>query len=192
MSHFFAYLSRMKFIQRWGLMHHVHKENIQEHSLQVSMIAHALAIIKNRLFEGDVKPERVAVLAMYHDASEVITGDLPTPIKYFSPKIKDAYKEIEKIANERLLELLPDAIQQDFDSIFFAKPEDEAHWQLVKAADKISAYLKCLEEIKAGNQEFLHAKQMLRQSVNAFKLPEVKYFVKHFVPSVKLTLDELE
>ena len=192
MSHFFAYLSRMKFIQRWGLMHNVHTENIQEHSLQVSMIAHALAVIKNRLYDGDVNPERVTVLAMYHDSSEVITGDLPTPIKYFSPEIKDAYKQIEHIANERLFNFLPDELKPDFKSIFFPVSEDDAHWQLVKAADKISAYLKCLEEIKAGNQEFLHAKHVLRQSVNDFELPEVRYFVKHFIPSVKLTLDELE
>jgi len=173
-------------------MHNVHAENIQEHSLQVSMIAHALAIIKNRLFGGRVNPERVAVLALYHDASEVITGDLPTPIKYFSPKIKEAYKDIERIANERLLKLLPPELQNDFRDIFFQVEADAAHWQLIKAADKISAYFKCLEEIKAGNQEFVQAKEMLHQSVLAFELPEVQYFMEKFERSVQLTLDELE
>ena len=127
MSHFFAYLSRMRLIQRWGLMYNVHHENIQEHSLQVSMIAHILAIVKNELFEGSVNPDRVAVLAMYHDASEVITGDLPTPIKYFSPEIKKAYHEIEDIAHERLYSMLPEAIRHHYKSIFFSEEEDKEH-----------------------------------------------------------------
>ena len=192
MSHFFAYLSRMKFIQRWGLMHNVHTENIQEHSLQVAMIAHALALIKNRLFEGNINPERVALLAMYHDASEVITGDLPTPIKYFSPKIKDAYKEIERVADERLFDLLPEVLKEDYKSIFFAEDADKENWALVKAADKISAYLKCLEERKAGNQEFARAQHMIREGIKELACPEAEWFIKYFVPSMKLTLDELE
>jgi 5'-deoxynucleotidase len=192
MSHLFAYLSRMKFIERWSLMHNVHKENIQEHSLQVGMIAHTLAVIRNAKFDGHVNPERVVVLAMYHDSSEVITGDLPTPIKYFSPKIKTAYKEIEEIANKRLYEMVPDEIKAEFESIFFPVEKDEEHWKIIKAADKLSAYLKCLEERKAGNQEFVRAEQVLRQSVKDIDLPEVKWFWKTFIPSMKLTLDELE
>lgn len=192
MSHLFAYLSRMKYIERWGLMHNVHTENIQEHSLQVAMISHALAIIKNRYFDGNVNPERVAVLAMYHDSSEVITGDLPTPIKYFSPRIKEAYKEIEEIANQRLLELVPTEMQDEFRSIFFPEPADDPHWLLVKGADKISAYLKCLEERKAGNQEFARAEQQLRAAIKKMDLPEMNWFIQRFVPSMKLTLDELE
>lgn len=192
MSHFFAYLSRMKFIERWGLMHNVHTENIQEHSLQVAMIAHALALIKNRLYEGNINPERVALLAMYHDASEVITGDLPTPIKYFSPKIKDAYKEIERVADERLFDLLPELLKDDYRAIFFAEEADKENWALVKAADKISAYLKCLEERKAGNQEFARAQHMTRQAIKDLESPEAEWFIKNFVPSMKLTLDELE
>ncbi|RMG67613.1 MAG: 5'-deoxynucleotidase [Bacteroidetes bacterium] len=192
MSHFFAYLSRMKYIERWGLMHNVHTENIQEHSLQVAQIAHALALIKNRHFGGTINPERVAILAMYHDASEVITGDLPTPIKYFSPKIKAAYKEIEQVANQRLLDLLPEEFQEDYESVFFPQEADRACWELVKAADKISAYLKCLEERKAGNQEFARAEQMLRQTIKDTELPEVQWFMQRFIPSMKLTLDELE
>ncbi|MDX2250151.1 MAG: 5'-deoxynucleotidase [Bacteroidia bacterium] len=192
MSHFFAYLSRMKFIQRWGLMHNVHTENIQEHSLQVCMISHALALIKNKKFGGTVSPERTALLAMYHDASEVITGDLPTPIKYFSPQIKEAYKEIEIVANKRLFSFLPEEFKGEFVSLFFPEENDRAHWQLVKAADKISAYFKCVEERKAGNQEFAQAEKVLLQSVHEMQLPEVAYFMETFAPSMELTLDELE
>ena len=192
MSHFFAYLSRMRLIQRWGLMYNVHNENIQEHSLQVSMIAHVLAVTKNELYGGKVNPDRVAVLAMYHDASEVITGDLPTPIKYYSPEIKTAYQEIEKIADERLFSMLPEAIRQHYKSILFPEEEEAQHWKLVKAADKISAYLKCLEELKQGNQEFSQAKNMLKNSIDNMNLPEVKYFMSTFTPSMRLTLDELD
>lgn len=192
MSHFFAYLSRMRLIQRWGLMYNVHNENIQEHSLQVSMIAHILAVIKNELYEGRVNPDRVAVLAMYHDASEVITGDLPTPIKYYSPEIKKAYQEIEKIADERLYTMLPEPIRKHYKSILFKEEEEAEHWKLVKAADKISAYLKCLEELKQGNQEFSQAKSLLKKSIEDMQLPEVKYFMQTFTPSMRLTLDELD
>lgn len=192
MSHFFAYLSRMRLIQRWGLMYNVHNENIQEHSLQVSMIAHVLAVIKNELYEGSVNPDRVAVLAMYHDASEVITGDLPTPIKYYSPEIKQAYQEIEKIADERLFSMLPEAIRKHYKGILFKEEEEAEHWKLVKAADKISAYLKCLEELKQGNQEFSQAKMVLKKSIEEMELPEVKYFMQTFTPSMRLTLDELD
>jgi 5'-deoxynucleotidase len=182
----------MRFIKRWRLMHNVHEENIQEHSHHVAAIAHTLAIIKNKVFKGDVNPDRVATLALYHDANEVITGDLPTPIKYFSPKIKEAYKEIEKIADERLYDMLPEEIRSEYTHIFFPTIEEHELWHLVKAADKISAYLKCLEERKAGNQEFLNAEQVLRKSVRQLEMPEVNWFMKRFVPSMKLTLDELE
>ena len=192
MSHFFAYLSRMRLIQRWSLMYNVHEENIQEHSLQVSMIAHILAVVKNEIYGGNVNPDRVAVLALYHDASEVITGDLPTPIKYFSPEIKKAYHEIEDIANERLFSMLPEAIRRYYKSILFTEEEEKEHWKLVKAADKISAYLKCLEELKQGNQEFSQAKSVIKRSIEEMGLPEVKYFMQTFTPSMRLTLDELD
>ena len=191
-SHFFAYLSRMRLIERWGLMYNIHPENIQEHSLQVGMIAHALAVIKNRKFGGKVDPARIVVLAMYHDASEVITGDLPTPIKYYSPEIKQAYKEIEQEAHTRLFNFLPEELKPDFESIFFSEPEDEEHWSLVKAADKIAAYLKCLEELKGGNQEFTQAGKVIKKTIDAMDLPEVDYFMETFTPSMQLTLDELE
>jgi 5'-deoxynucleotidase len=191
MSHFFAYLARMKFIQRWGLMRNTHPENIQEHSLQVAMIAHGLALIKNKHFGGSVNPERIVVLALYHDAGEVITGDLAAPIKYFNPQIKNAYSEIETVAKQRLYKMLPDELKPDYESILFEQEADREHWQLVKAADKICAYLKCLEEIKAGNQEFARAEKAVRATVDKLDLPEVAYFMEKYVPSMTLTLDEL-
>ena len=191
MSHFFAYLSRMKFIRRWGLMRNESPENIQEHSLQVAMIAHCLAVIKNRLYNGNVDPQRVMLLAVYHEASEVITGDLATPIKYFNPEIKNAYKAIEEVANNRLFSMLPEELKADFDSVFFPKTDEKELWHIVKAADKISAYLKCIEELKAGNQEFSKAERAIWAELDRNPEPEVKYFLEVFIPSFNLTLDEL-
>jgi 5'-deoxynucleotidase len=191
MSHFFAYLSRMKFIKRWGLMHNTYSENVQEHSLRVAQIAHALAIIRNRRFGGAVSPERVAVLALYHDASEVLTGDLPSPIKYFNPDIQKAYHDIEASAASRLVAMLPGELQSDYRTVI-APMEADAHLlPLVKAADKLCAYIKCLEEMAAGNKEFSKAEQTLSKTVAAIDLPEVEYFLEEFVPSFRLTLDEL-
>ncbi|MFY9506919.1 MAG: 5'-deoxynucleotidase [Caldicoprobacterales bacterium] len=191
MSHFFAYLSKMKFIKRWGLMRNVREENIQEHSLQVAMIAHSLALIKNKLYGGELDPYRVLLLAVYHEASEVITGDLATPIKYFNPEIKKAYKDIEQIANQRLFSMLPDELKDEFSSVFFSIPEDNDHRLIVKEADKICAYLKCIEELKAGNQEFSKAERAIAKDISQMEGPEVKYFMDKFVPSFHLTLDEL-
>jgi 5'-deoxynucleotidase len=192
MSHFFAYLSRMKFIRRWGLMHTTYPENIQEHSLRVAMVAHALAVIRNRLFAGNVSAERTALLALYHDGGEVLTGDLPAPVKYFNPEIKNAYKKIETAAARRLLQMIPEALKADYKGLFFVEEADREPRELVKAADKLCAYLKCLEEIGAGNQEFAKAERTLRASVEEFELPEVRYFLDTFVPSFRLTLDELD
>lgn len=191
MSHFFAYLSRMKNIQRWGLMRNTVPENIQEHSHQVAVIAHGLAVIRNRRFNGTVDAERVAVLATFHDASEVITGDLATPIKTFNPEIKTAYKEIEGIAAERLLSMLPEELQEDYESIFRPREDDAELWDLVKAADKLCAYLKCIEERKMGNQSFEKAEQTIREQLEASSQPEIGYFLTHYAPSFSLTLDEL-
>jgi 5'-deoxynucleotidase len=191
MSHFFAYLARMKFIQRWGLMRNTYEENIQEHSLQVAIIAHGLALIKNKFFNGAVDPARTTVLALFHDASEVITGDLAAPIKYFNPRIKQTYGEIELVATQRLYNMLPGELKPDYYAIFFRQEEDHAHWELVKAADKICAYLKCLEELKAGNQEFAKAEKAIKATLDALDLPEVAYFLDKFIPSMTLTLDEL-
>ena len=148
MTHFFAYLSRMKFINRWGLMHNTYPENIQEHSLRVAVIAHALAIIRNRVFGGAANPERTAVLALYHDASEVLTGDLPAPIKNFNPEIERAYKAIEASAAQKLLQMIPEALQADYRGLFVPDDADREHRELVTAADKLCAYLKCLEETR--------------------------------------------
>lgn len=192
MSHFFAYLARMRFIRRWGLMHNTYSENVQEHSLRVATIAHALAVIRNRLYGGSLSPERAALLALYHDASEVLTGDLPTPVKYFSPAIRDSYREIELAARQRLLGMLPPALVADYRPLLGTQEGTDAGlWELVKAADKLCAYLKCIEEISAGNPEFKSAERSLAVSVAALDLPEVRYFVAEFLPSFRLDLDQL-
>jgi len=192
MSHFFAYLSRMKFIRRWGLMRNTQPENIQEHTARVAMIAHALAVIRNRLYNGQVDPARTAVLALYHDASEVLTGDLPTPVKYFNPEIKKTYQQIETQAVKKLFDMLPEKLHGDYRSILIGDESEQDLRALVKAADKLCAYLKCLEEISAGNSEFSKAEETLRKTVAEIDMPEVKYFLDTFVPSFRLTLDELE
>lgn len=181
----------MKYIKRWGLMRNTREENIQEHSLQVAMIAHGLAVIKNRCFNGNTDPLKVLLLAVYHEASEVITGDLATPIKYFNPEIKTAYKAIEAVANQRLFSMLPEELKAEYSPVFFPTAEDDEHWQLVKAADKICAYLKCIEELKAGNQEFIKAERSILRDIHSLNRPEVRYFMERFVPSFGLTLDEL-
>lgn len=191
MSHFFAYLSRMKFIRRWGLMYNTHTENIQEHSLRVALIAHSLAIIRNRLFGGEVDPERAASLALYHDATEVLTGDIPAPIKYFNPEIRQASRGIESAAAKQLFEMIPPELKADYEPFLFPGEADLELREIVKAADKLCAYMKCLEELGAGNQEFSKAERALRQTIEQMDSPEVRYFLDTFVPSSKLTLDEL-
>lgn len=190
MSHFFAYLSRMKYITRWGLMRNTVTENIQEHSLQVAMTAHALAVIRNRFFGGNINPEKVVTLAVFHDVSETITGDLAAPIKYFNPEINDQYKKIEKVANKKLLSMLPDELKPEYKNLL-THYDESAEWKIVKAADKISAYLKCVEELKAGNREFSKAKRAIEKEIRKLQFPEVNYFMKTFAPSFNLSLDEL-
>ena len=191
MKHFFAYLSRMRLIRRWGLMRNSYDENIQEHSLQVVLVAHGLATIRNTHFGGDVDADRVAVLAAYHEAGEVFTGDLPTPIKYFNPEIKQSYDAIEEFAKGRLQRMLPPELQPVFQPLLFPQPAEQELWRIVKAADKICAYLKCVEELKAGNQEFAKAERTIRQELDRLALPEVEYFMQVFAPSFGLALDEL-
>jgi 5'-deoxynucleotidase len=175
------------------LMRNTIRENIQEHSLQVAMIAHGLALLKNQYCGGAVNPERVAVLAMFHEVSEVITGDLATPIKYFNPEIKKAYKEIEGIAEERLFSMLPGQLQASYRELLFPEedPDQKQHLELVKAADKLAAYFKCLEELQTGNQEFSQAAKTLKAQIDHLGLREVELFLEQFAPSFSLTLDEL-
>ncbi|MGL4485465.1 MAG: 5'-deoxynucleotidase [Yersinia sp. (in: enterobacteria)] len=191
MSHFFAHLSRLKLINRWPLMRNVRTENVSEHSLQVAFVAHALAIIKNRKFNGNLNAERIALLAMYHDASEVITGDLPTPIKYYNPQIANEYKKIEKIAQQKLIEMLPTELQHDFRYLLDSHYYSEEEKTLVKQADILCAYLKCLEELSAGNHEFIQAKVRLEKNLSIHHSPEMDYFMAVFVPSFSLSLDEI-
>lgn len=190
--HFFAFLSRMKYINRWGLMRNTYTENIQEHSLQVAIIAHGLAVIRNTYFNGEINPERVAILAMFHDCNEIITGDMPTPIKYYNPQISKIYKDIEDISKEKIISMLPEEMADEYYSLFFKNPEDINCWKLVKAADRISAYIKCIEEVKAGNNEFKKASESILQTIQEIELEEVSYFMDKFLPSFNLSLDEID
>ena len=190
-SSFYAYLSRLRWIKRWGLKRNAHDENVMEHSWEVSVIAHTLALIKNRYFEGNLDANAIATAALYHDITEVITGDLPTPIKYHSREINDAYKQIEKQAELELLALLPIEMRSDFELLIHHDRMPEEHVRIIKAADKISAYLKCQAELKAGNKEFEIAAEQIALTINEFKDLEVIFFMHAFVPSCALTLDGL-
>ena len=188
-SHFFAYVARMRFIQRWALMRNTAPENVQEHSHHVAVLAHALAVIRKEKFGGTVDPGAVAVAALYHDASEIITGDMPTPIKYDNPEIRDAYKVVERVAEQKLLSMLPPELRMEYDEIITI-PDPEIH-ALVKAADKLSAYLKCVEELKAGNLEFKKAKEQTYAALCQNPIRSLSYFMEHFLEGFELTLDEL-
>lgn len=192
MYHFFAMLSRMKNVNRWGLMHNTRQENLCEHSFETAVIAHALAVVRNRRFGGRVDAQRAAVLALFHDATEIVTGDMPTPVKYYNPEIRSAYRGVEDVARRRLLALLPEDLRDVYRPLL-GKPEGEADRELaplVKAADKISGLIKCVEEKRMGNREFANAEDALRRSVQEMHLPEADYFLKEFLPSYSLTLDE--
>ena len=189
-SHFFAYISRMRFIQRWALMRNTAPENVQEHSHQVAVLAHALAVIRKEKFGGAIDPGAVAVAALYHDASEILTGDMPTPIKYDNPAIQHAYKEVEAVAEKKLLHMLPEELQTVYAPIL--TPADAEVERMVKAADKLSAYIKCVEELKAGNTEFREAAAQTRKALEGYGVPEVDYFLDTFMDSFSLTLDELK
>lgn len=186
-NHFYAVMSRMKNIFRWGLMRNTRQENLSEHSLEVAQIAHALALINRKRFGGNADPNFVAVVAMYHDSSEIITGDMPTPIKYYNDEIKSAYKQIEATAQKQLTEMLPDDFKADFKSIY--NPDELTH-RLVKAADKLSALIKCTEELNMGNREFEVAEETISQSIESMKCPEAEVFLCEFIPSFSLSLDE--
>ncbi|MBP3698158.1 MAG: 5'-deoxynucleotidase [Oscillospiraceae bacterium] len=189
-NHFFAYMSRMRFIQRWALMRNTFAENVQEHSHTVAILAHALAVIRNRYYGGNVDEGQVAVAALYHDAPEILTGDMPTPIKYHNPAIRDAYRQVERVAEEKLLGMLPEDLRPGYRAALSPAATDVQ--ELVRAADKLSAYIKCVEELKAGNDEFKKAAQQTMDAMVDMELPELEYFMEHFLPSYRLTLDELE
>lgn len=188
---FYAMLARMKYIERWALMRNSEKENISEHSLEVAIIAHALALLGNKRLGKSYQPEHVAILGIYHDCTEIITGDMPTPIKYENPEIQSAYKQIEKTAAFRLLNMLPEDLREAYEPYFISHPEDKEALLLVKAADKISALIKCIEEEKAGNQEFQSAEKTIKNSIKALHCPEADIFMEEFLPTYYLTLDEL-
>ncbi len=186
---FFAYLSRLKLISRWSLMRNTQPENDAEHSLQVAMIAHAIAVIGQTRYGRETNPEHVLTLAVYHDATEVMTGDLPTPVKYHNDELRSAYHRLEDVSADRLLALLPEDLQDTFSPCL--KQEAGYDRDVVKAADRISAYIKCLEEKRAGNREFDYAAENVRQSLEAIRLPEVHDFLRDFLPAYEMTLDEL-
>ena len=189
-ENFFAYISRMRYIGRWSLMRNSLPENIQEHSHMVAVLAHALGVIRRDVFHQPCNPEEAATVALFHDSSEILTGDLPTPIKYHSNEIRDAYKQVEALACHKLLDTLPDELRGAYEPLLTGETQERVH-DLVKAADKLSAYIKCIEERKAGNNEFLSAEKQTRQILEASPLPEVAYFLEHFIPAFELDLDEL-
>lgn len=190
MHTFFAYLTRMKYIQRWGLMRNSFPENDAEHTLQTVMIAHGLAVIREKIFHEPCDAEHCAMLAVYHDAGEVFTGDMPTPVKYFTEDLHDKYKEIEDKARRRLLETLPDELKDTYRP-YILDMENDPLWPLAKAADTLSAYLKCAEEIQAGNSEFEEAFRTTENKLKNLHLKEVDWFLEHFAGSFALTLDEM-
>ncbi len=193
MSHFYAMLSRMKYINRWGLMRNTRQESICEHSLEVAVLAHALTVLHNRRFNGHADPERAATLAIFHDVPEIITGDLPTPVKYYNPSIHKAYQEVERVAQDKLLSMLPQDLRQDYAPLLLQEQEgDQLLLKFVKAADKLSALIKCVEERKMGNTEFMKAEQTIRAAVSTMEVPEADCFVQEFLQSYELTLDEQE
>ena len=187
---FFSYISRMRYIGRWSLMRNSLPENIQEHSHMVAVLAHALGVIRRDVFGKPCDPNEAAAAALFHDSSEILTGDLPTPIKYHSAEIMGAYKEVEKLACDKLLATLPEELRGAYEPLLTGETQQRTH-DLVKAADKLSAYLKCVEERKAGNNEFASAEKQTRARLDACDLPEVAYFMEHFIPAFELTLDEL-
>ena len=188
---FFAFLSRMRYISRWGLMRNTVQENIQEHSLDVAVIAHALVMIRNTYYGGTLDPSRAAMYGIFHDASEIFTGDMPTPVKHFNPDFKRSFHQLEDTARKKLLAMLPPELAKEYEPLFFFD-EQEEYVQLVKCADKIAALTKCIEEGKSGNHEFRRAEIEHFEQLSASELPEVIYFIEKFLPGYRLSLDELK
>ncbi|WP_033168640.1 5'-deoxynucleotidase [Clostridium sp. KNHs205] len=190
-NNFYAMMSRMKYIERWALMRNSRPENVSEHTLEVSILAHALAVIGNKRLNKNLNGERAALIALFHDSTEIITGDMPTPIKYYNGNIQGAFKEIEAEAARRLLSMLPEDFKEDYESIFFPKQEEEYIWKLVKAADKLSALIKCIQEEKAGNTEFSSAKESITEAIKELQVEEAEIFMGEFMESYYKNLDEL-
>jgi len=191
MNHsFFAYIFRMRYIARWALMRNTRTENVEEHSYEVAVLAHALAVIGRDVFHKDLDPDKTAVSALFHDAPEIITGDMPTPIKYYNPDLKTAYRQVEAVAQDRLLSMLPPELIPAYDPL--VRESDAAARRYVKAADKLSAYIKCVEEGKAGNAEFKKAAEQTMAALKGMEMEELDYFMERFLPAFGLTLDELQ
>ncbi len=191
-SHFFAMLSRMKYINRWGLMNNLKEENIAEHSLDVAVLSHALVTLSNKRLGTDFSSDRAAVLGLFHDASEIITGDLPTPVKYYNEDIKSAYKHIESVAEMRLLSMLPEDIREEYEPLVAEENFDKDLLKFVKAADKLSALIKCIDETSLGNNEFLKAKHATLDSLRQMNMPVLDIFMEEFLPSYSLSLDDMK
>lgn len=190
-SNFYAMISRMKYIERWSLMRNSRPENVSEHTLEVSILAHALAVIGNKRLKKNLNGERAALIALFHDSTEIITGDMPTPIKYYNGNMQSAFKEIEDEAAKRLLQMLPEDFKEEYETLFFQKEEEVYLWKLVKAADKLSALIKCIQEEKAGNTEFASAKESISKAIEELGVEEVDIFMEEFLPSYYRNLDEL-
>ena len=190
MSSFFAFLKRMRFINRWSLMRNTETENIQAHSLEVAMVAHNLAALKNEYFGGNLDVNKVAVIAMYHEVSEIFTGDMPTPIKYFDPKLRSLYGEVETLAQEKMLSTLPKRLQAVYKP-YIVDAETLPEWPIVKAADTLSAYMKCVNELHAGNDEFKEAHDTILAKLESLNMPEVDMFIEEYVPALSQSLDQL-
>lgn len=192
MNNFFAMLYRMRYIDRWGLMNNTRVENISEHSLDVAVISHALVTIANKRFGANLSADRAAVIGMFHDASEIITGDLPTPVKYYNEEIKNAYKQIESVSEQSLLSMLPDDLRSEYEELISSEETDKELLPYVKAADKLSALIKCMSEIRMGNTEFTKAERTIRAAIGEIEIPALKVFVEEFLPAYGLSLDEMD
>ncbi|MCS7462568.1 5'-deoxynucleotidase [Paenibacillus doosanensis] len=192
-SHFFAYMYRLRYIERWSLMRNILKENVAEHSFHVALLTHVLCTIANEEFGRNVPTDRIVSMALFHDATEVFTGDIPTPVKHHNPKILSNFRDIEQLAAERLLDMIPPKLKPVYEPLIDAKSSglDPELKRYVKAADLLDAYLKCVTELSAGNKEFGSAKKQIEQSIQEMNMPEMEYFLKHMAPSLEKTLDEL-
>ena len=189
---FYAFVSRMKYIDRWALMRNTEEESLTQHSYEVAVVAHALAVISNKRLGTEYDAGKVALIALFHDTSEIITGDMPTPVKYYSPEITNAYKEVERAATGKLLDMLPDDLRPEYEDLLIQKEEDADLWKLCKAADKLSALIKCIEEQKAGNREFDKAREATEAAIHKLNCEVAEIFLKEFLPGFSLTLDQLK